>query len=124
MSTSRSKATSSDKVAPIFSRLGFALRPLDQQPLFRARLTQLGIAMRRSHPLPCKARSKPVGAALAPGNGLPRFCRQAESERLDSDRLVLVVAPQQLRWSTPAPATLRPQRLRARRPDRGVGSDT
>ena len=35
---------------PIFGRLGFVLRPLDQQPLFRARLTQLGIAMRRSYP--------------------------------------------------------------------------
>ncbi len=40
---------------PIFRRLGFALRPLDQQPLFRARLAQLGIAMRWAHPLPCEA---------------------------------------------------------------------
>ena len=41
---------------PILGRLGFALRPLDQQPLFRARLGQPGIAMRRPHPLPGKAR--------------------------------------------------------------------
>ena len=37
---------------PIFGRLGFALRPLDQQPLFGARLAPLGIAMRRPHALP------------------------------------------------------------------------
>ena len=41
---------------PIFGRLGFALRPLDQQPLFGARLAQLGIAMRRPHALPGEAR--------------------------------------------------------------------
>ena len=34
---------------PILGRLGFSLRPLDQKPLCRARLGQLGIAMRRPH---------------------------------------------------------------------------
>jgi hypothetical protein len=32
------------------------LRPLDQEPLFRARLGQLGIPMRRPHAPPSKAR--------------------------------------------------------------------
>ena len=41
---------------PIFGRLGFSWRPLDQQPFFGARLAQFGIAMRRPHALPCKAR--------------------------------------------------------------------
>jgi len=41
---------------PILGRLGFSFRPLDQQPFFGARLAQLGIAMRRPHPLPGKAR--------------------------------------------------------------------
>jgi hypothetical protein len=78
---------------PIVRRPGFALRPLDQQPFFRAGLSQRGVAMShgsspwakgpRSHPLPCAARSEPVGAALAPGNGLPCGGRQAESEGLD-----------------------------------------
>src|SRR5215471_1502245 len=34
---------------PIFGRLGFVFRPLDQQPLFGAWLAQLGIAMCRPH---------------------------------------------------------------------------
>jgi hypothetical protein len=71
----------------------------------------------------CEARGEPVGAALTPSNGLPRFCRQTKSERLGGDRLVLVVAPQQLGWSSAAPAALRRQRPRARRPNRGVGTD-
>ena len=108
---------------PIFGRLGFVWRQLDQQSLFGARRTQLGIAMRRSHPLRCETRRKPIGAALAPGNGLPRFRREAESERLGGDRLMLVVAPQQLGWPSAAAAT-RWQRLNAQRPDRGVGANT
>ena len=65
---------------PIFGRLGFALRPLDQQPLFGARLAPLGIAMRRPHALPGEARRQPVRGALAPGNGLPSLRRQVESQ--------------------------------------------
>ena len=38
---------------PVLGRLGFALRPLDQQPFFGARLAQLGIAMRRTR---CRAK--------------------------------------------------------------------
>ena len=119
---------------PIFRRLGFALRPLDQQPFFRAWLGQLGVAMPhgsspwakgpRSHPLPCEARSEPVGAALAPRNGVPCSCRQAESEGLDRERLMLPVAPQQLGWSSATAAMLRWQRSRPWRPHRGVGTDT
>ena len=59
---------------PILGRLGFVFRPLDQQPLFGARLAQLGIAMCRPHPLPGKARGQPVRGALAPGDCLPRLC--------------------------------------------------
>jgi hypothetical protein len=77
---------------PILGRLGFSLRPLDQQPLFGARLGQQGVAMGRPHPLPCKARREPIRGALAPRDILPRLRRQAESERLDRDRLMLLVA--------------------------------
>src|SRR5580693_4009566 len=58
---------------PILGRLGFFWRPLDQQPLFGARLGQQGIAMCRPHPLPRKARREPVCSALAPRDCLPRF---------------------------------------------------
>src|SRR5580692_11133495 len=39
---------------PILGRLGFVLRPLDQQPLFRARLAQQVITMCRPHALGAK----------------------------------------------------------------------
>ena len=41
---------------PILGRLGFSFWPLDQQPLFGARRAQPGLAMRRPHAQPCKAR--------------------------------------------------------------------
>ena len=109
---------------PILGWFRFRGRPLDQQPFFRAWLGQLGVAMCRSHPLPCEARSEPVGAALAPRNGLPCCCRQAESEGFYRQRLMLPVAPQQLGWSSTTSAMLRWQRSRPWRPDRGVGTDT
>ena len=40
---------------PIFGRLGFVFRPLNQQPLLGARLVQLGVTMRGPHPLAGKA---------------------------------------------------------------------
>ena len=51
---------------PILGRLGFAFRPLGQQPFFCTRLAQQVVAMSGPHPAPCKARSEPVGTALAP----------------------------------------------------------
>src|SRR5580704_8179148 len=108
---------------PILGRLGFFWRPLDQQPLFGARLGQQGIAMCRPHPLPRKARREPVCSALAPRDCLPRFGRQAESEHLRRDRLMLQVASKQLRWSSDTLAKLRCQRPSARGPDRGIGTD-
>ena len=108
---------------PILGRRGFSLRPLDQQPLFGARLGQQGIAMCRPHSLPRKARREPVCGALAPRNRMPRFCRQAESERLYRGRLMLLVASKQLGRSPDTPAGRRWQRPRARWPDRGIGAD-
>ena len=68
---------------PILGRLGFVFRPLDQQPLFGARLAQQVVAMGRPHPPPGKARGEPIRGALAPRDCLPRLLRQAEGERLD-----------------------------------------
>src|SRR3984893_3575719 len=74
---------------PIFGRLGFVFRPLDQKPLFSAHLAQQIIAMGRSHSPPGKARGEPIRCSLAPSNRLPRLWRQAEGECLDGDRLAL-----------------------------------
>src|ERR1700726_850318 len=108
---------------PILGRLGFFWGPPDQQPLFGARLGQQGIPMCRPHPLPRKARREPVCSALAPRDCLPRFGRQAESEHLRRDRLMLQVASKQLRWSSDTLARLRWQRPSARGPARGIGTD-
>ncbi len=76
---------------PILGRLGFVLRPLDQQPLFGARFGQQVVAVPhgtspwaegpRPQPQPCEPCSEPVRAAFAPPDGLPPLLRQAESER-------------------------------------------
>src|SRR5437773_4472451 len=108
---------------PIFGRFGFSLRPLDQQPLLGTRLGQQAIAMRWPHPLACKPRREPVRSAFAPRNGLPRFCRQAESERLDRDWLMLLVASKQLGWPPDTPTGRRRQRPGARWPNRGIRTD-
>ena len=81
---------------PIFGRLGLALRPLDQQPLFCARRGSPSVAMRRAYPHAGEARGQPIRAALAPGDIVPDLARQLVGERLDADRVVLAIAPQQL----------------------------
>src|ERR1700756_3029656 len=48
---------------PILGRLGLSLRPLNQHPLFGARLAQLSIAMRRPHALSRQARWQPLRGA-------------------------------------------------------------
>src|SRR3981189_1490003 len=93
---------------PIFGRLGFVFRPLDQKPLFSAHLAQQVIAMRRPHSPPGKARGEPIRCSLAPSNRLPRLWRQAEGECLDRDRLAL----------SPPPA---PPRAAHTRPGAGAG---
>src|SRR5258708_913498 len=80
---------------PIFDRFGLALGPLDQQPLLGARRGAPSVAMRRACPHAGKARGQPIRASLAPGDIVPGLGRQLVGERLDADRVVLAIAPQQ-----------------------------
>src|SRR5690348_14557957 len=57
---------------PVLGGLLLAFRPLDQEPLLRARFAQPVVAMSGSHPHPCEARSEPINCALAPGDLGPR----------------------------------------------------
>src|SRR4249919_4385936 len=67
---------------PVFGRLAFALRPLDQQPLFWSTFCQPVIAMRRANTQARKAGTQRLGRALAPFDRSPGPLRQAERKRL------------------------------------------
>src|ERR1044072_3582218 len=58
---------------PVRGGLLLAFRPLDQEPLLRARFAQPGVAMSGPPAPPCEARGEPIGDALAPGDRGPRL---------------------------------------------------
>src|SRR5215203_2793162 len=68
---------------PVFGRLLLALGPLDQEPFRRAQLAQPVVAMSGSHPHSGKARGKPIGCALAPGDLGPRLRLKSQRQRLN-----------------------------------------
>src|SRR4051794_39502461 len=108
---------------PVLGGLLLAFRPLDQEPFLRARLIQPVIAMSASHPHPREARGEAIGCTLAPGDLGPRLRPKSKRQRLNRDRLVLVIPAHQLGWSSPARPGLGRQGRTALRPDRGVGQD-
>src|SRR5271157_4060112 len=93
---------------PVVVRLGFALRPLDQQPLLLRRLVPLSIAVCRANPPASKPRSQRRVAAVPPGHLLPGIAGKLQSQRLDRDRPIRVVAAQPLG----GPAAARTRRWR------------
>src|SRR5450631_4896190 len=56
---------------PVVIRFGFALRPLDQQPLLRRRLAPPGVVVRRTNPPSREPRGQCRVAAVAPRDLLP-----------------------------------------------------
>ena len=56
---------------PILRGLGFALRPLDEQPLFRTRFGALLLPMGRTNPERGEPRTEPTLGAGAPSDALP-----------------------------------------------------
>ncbi len=66
---------------PVFGRLAFALRPLDQQPFFGSTFRQPIIAMRRANTQARKARKQRFGRALTPFDRSPGPLRQAERKQ-------------------------------------------
>src|SRR5215211_7066967 len=108
---------------PVLGGLLLAFRPLDQEPLLRARFAQPVVAMSGSHPHPCEARSEPVSYALAPGDLSPRRLLESQRQRLNRDRLVLAIPAHQLGWSSPTRPRLGWQRYGPLCPNRGVGQD-
>src|SRR3954468_15232184 len=68
---------------PVLGGLVLALRPLDQEPLLRARFAQPVIAMGGAHPHAGKPRGEPINCALAPGDLGPRRRPKSQRQRLD-----------------------------------------
>src|SRR5471030_438500 len=101
---------------PVFGRLVLAFWPLDQQPFFRPAVGEIVIAMRGANAHACKARGQPLGRSLAPLDRAPSPLWQVESQLLDRDRSMLVVAADELRWTPLARPLFRRQRPRARCP--------
>src|SRR5258708_3395022 len=67
---------------PIVIRFGFALRPLDQQPLLCRGFAAPGVVMRRADPPSGKPRGQRRGAAVSPGGCLPGIGGKRESQWL------------------------------------------
>src|SRR5258708_12065912 len=87
---------------PVLRRLGLALWPFHQQPLFGA--YTLRIATGGAHPQAGEPGGQPAARRLAPRDAAPRRFRQAEGQRLDRDRLVSPPAPR----APPRPAASPP----------------
>jgi len=93
---------------PVVVRLGFALRPLDQQPLFSQGFVSLGVVVRRADPQSSEPRRQWRIAALPPGDLLSDIGGKPQGQRLDRDRPMRLVAAQSL--GTPAAARIRRRR--------------
>src|SRR3982751_2693792 len=105
---------------PGLGGLLLAFRPLDQEPFLRARFAQPVVAMSGAHPHPREARGEPINCALAPGDLGPRRLLKSQRQRLNRDRLVLVIPAHQLGWPSPARPRLWAEAGGPLRPNRGV----
>jgi len=108
---------------PVVIRLGVAVRPLDQPPLFVCWLAPSGIAMRRAYPRAGKARGQDCIAALPPSDLLPGIGGKLQGQRLDRDRLMRRGAAQPGGTLAAARSGCWRQRRLAGPPDRRAGLD-
>ena len=77
---------------PIFGRFGLVLRPFDQQPFLRPRITALIVTMGDTNANPRKARAERFSRAFAPFDPAPRALGESKCKLLDRDRLMLAIA--------------------------------
>src|SRR5260370_24149471 len=80
----------------VLDRLGFALGPFDEQPLFRAQLGSPIVTMSTAHTRGGETRAQSLIRAFAPDNVLPLARGQCHGQRLDRDRLWVFVRVAQL----------------------------
>src|SRR5271154_7032212 len=108
---------------PVFGRLFLVLGPLDQQPFFRPAVGELIVMMRGTYAHARKTRGQPFSRTLPPPDRAPGALGQAERKLLDRDRLMLVVAANELRSPPATRPLLRRQRALAGHPNGGLRQD-
>src|SRR6201997_5202496 len=96
---------------PVVIRLGFPLRPLDQQPLLGRGFAPLVVIVRRANAPAGKPRRERRVAAVSPSDLLPGIGGKFQGQRLGRGGLVLLVAAQP-RGRTPAAGLFRLRRQR------------
>src|SRR5579883_376713 len=74
----------------------FALRPLDEQPLFRTRLSAVFVPMRWTDAQQGKPRTERTFHALPPSDVFPSPLRQSLSQGEDGNRPMIPIPPQAL----------------------------
>src|SRR5262245_32522107 len=110
---------------PIFGRIAFSKRPLDQQPLFGARSLSPVIKMSRSHTPSAKMRAQFAVRSFAPSDLAERIATKLIGQLAYSHWLMLLIPAQQLslfaliavRFGRGRPFPWRPNRGRRLNPD-------
>src|SRR6516164_10500921 len=92
---------------PVLRRLGVALGPLDQQPLFGPGRGALFVAMRRPDAEPCEPRAHRPPGAFAPRHNPPGGRRQFGGQLAETDGSMRSGAPDAARGAAPSPVRLR-----------------
>src|SRR5579875_325358 len=94
---------------PILRGFGFALRPLDEQPFFRTRLSALFVPTRGTDTQQGKPRTERTFHALPPSDVFPWPLRQSLSQREDGNR-PMIPLPAASAWEAgpAAPRLFRP----------------
>src|SRR5262245_11298769 len=87
---------SAQRQKPIFGRIAFSKRPLDQQPLFGPRSFSSIIEMSGSHTPHAEMRAQFAARSLAPGDGAETIATKLIGQLARCDWLVLLVPAQQL----------------------------
>src|SRR5260370_29610080 len=77
---------------PIFGRLGFALGPLDQQPLLRQQFRHQ-LTMPDPHTYACKTRRQPIGRAFPPSDRAPGTPGQTARHLFGGAQIGFVATP-------------------------------
>src|SRR6266481_7285277 len=107
---------------PILARLRLVLRPLDQEPFFRARVRELPIAMRRTDAHGGKPRDHRSPGALAPAHELPRARIERPRQLTHGEGPMTCVAVQPRLRTAAGRAPRRQNWTPSGRPDAGVAA--
>src|SRR6266481_1074572 len=103
---------------PVLGRLLLCLGPLDQQPLFVARLAALVVPMCDADAQGGEAGMHRAASSFAPTHAAQVARTQTQGQFFDRKRLMSLIPPEQFRWTSHDATHLGRERNEARRPDR------